>query len=286
VRVKRFADPVGFLAAAEPLLLTDEARHNLMLGIAGNLRDHPGLYSEFRGWVVEDGELVVGAALQTPPYNLVLARPAAAGVVEAVVEALRDEGAELPGVTAALPEADDLSRAWNETSGQRHRPRMRQRIYQLTAVRPVTGVTGSVRHATSADRSLLLAWVEAFAVESFEDADPGAALRQVDARLSSAAGGFAFWDDAGPVSLVGWGGRTPNGIRIGPVYTPPEHRRRGYASALTAAVSAELLEAGHRFCFLYTDLANPTSNRIYVDVGYEAVCDSVDYAFEPAGGRR
>jgi predicted GNAT family acetyltransferase len=286
VRVKRFADPVGFLAAAEPLLLTDEARHNLMLGIAGNLRDHPGLYSEFRGWVVEDGELVVGAALQTPPYNLVLARPAAAGVVEAVVEALRDEGAELPGVTAALPEADDLSRAWNETSGQRRRPRMRQRIYQLTAVRPVTGVTGSVRHATSADRSLLLAWVEAFAVESFEDADPGAALRQVDARLSSAAGGFAFWDDAAPVSLVGWGGRTPNGIRIGPVYTPPEHRRRGYASALTAAVSAELLEAGHRFCFLYTDLANPTSNRIYVDVGYEAVCDSVDYAFEPAGGRR
>jgi hypothetical protein len=73
---------------------------------------------------------------------------------------------------------------------------------------------------------------------------------------------------------------TPNGIRIGPVYTPPEHRRRGYGSAVTAAVSARHLSAGRRFCFLYTDLENSTSNKIYVDIGYEPVCDSVDYAFE------
>jgi hypothetical protein len=63
------------------------------------------------------------------------------------------------------------------------------------------------------------------------------------------------------------------------VYTPPELRGRGYASALTAHVSAEQLAAGRSFCFLYTDLANPTSNRIYVALGYERVCDSVEYAF-------
>jgi hypothetical protein len=63
------------------------------------------------------------------------------------------------------------------------------------------------------------------------------------------------------------------------VYTPPELRGRGYASALTAYVSAEQLAAGRSFCFLYTDLANPTSNRIYVALGYERVCDSVEYAF-------
>ena len=68
----------------------------------------------------------------------------------------------------------------------------------------------------------------------------------------------------------------------GPVYTPARHRRRGYGSAITAAVSAERLASGRRFCFLYTDLANPTSNSIYMDIGYEPVCDSVDYAFEPA----
>src|SRR5439155_3737276 len=105
----------------------------------------------------------------------------------------------------------------------------------------------------------------------------------VDARLRRGIGGFVLWEDNDePVSLAGWGGPTPNGIRIGPVYTPPEYRRRGYASALTAAVSAEQLASGCRFCFLYTDLANPTSNRIYANIGYEPVCDSVDYAFDAA----
>ena len=69
------------------------------------------------------------------------------------------------------------------------------------------------------------------------------------------------------------------GIRIGPVYTPPEHRRRGYATTLVADLSAWLLERGHRACFLYTDLANPTSNRIYVEIGYERVCDAMEFVF-------
>jgi predicted GNAT family acetyltransferase len=64
------------------------------------------------------------------------------------------------------------------------------------------------------------------------------------------------------------------------VYTPPELRGRGYASALVARVTQHLLDGGRDYCFLYTDLANPTSNKIYVNVGYEYVCDSVDYAFE------
>jgi predicted GNAT family acetyltransferase len=131
------------------------------------------------------------------------------------------------------------------------------------------------------DRELLVSWLDAFAAEASEGVDAPAqhAERWIDARLGG-AGGFVLWDDEGPVSLAGWGGRTPNGVRIGPVYTPPEHRRRGYGSAVTAAASAEQLAAGRRFCFLYTDLANPTSNRIYVAIGYEPVCDSVDYAFE------
>lgn len=91
-----------------------------------------------------------------------------------------------------------------------------------------------------------------------------------------------LWEhDKQAVSLAGWGGQTPAGVRIGPVYTPPRHRRWGYGGAVTAAVSAERLAAGRQFCFLYTDLANPTSNRIYLNIGYEPVCDSLDYAFDP-----
>jgi hypothetical protein len=82
-----------------------------------------------------------------------------------------------------------------------------------------------------------------------------------------------IWDDGQAVSMAGFGGRTPNGIRIGPVYTPPELRGRGYASALTAALTQRLLDEGRQFCFLFTDLANPTSNSIYQRIGYRPVSD-------------
>lgn len=129
--------------------------------------------------------------------------------------------------------------------------------------------------------------MDAFAAEAFGDRDAPArdAERWVDARLGG-VGGFVLREDGEPVSLAGWGGRTPNGIRVGPVYTPPHRRRRGYGSAVTAAVSAEQLEAGRRFCFLHTDLANPTSNRIYVDIGYQAVCDALDYASSATSSER
>ena len=89
-----------------------------------------------------------------------------------------------------------------------------------------------------------------------------------------------FWEDGGAaVSMAGFGGRTPNGVRIGPVYTPPELRGRGYASALTAALTQRLLDGGLRFCFLFTDLANPTSNSIYQRIGYEPVSDFDFWSF-------
>jgi predicted GNAT family acetyltransferase len=282
MEVRKLGDPAAFLEAAGPVLLSDEARHNLMLGIAGGLRDQPGLYHELRSWIVEGDGAVVAVALQTPPFNLVLARPATDRALDMLVAELVADDVELPGVTGAVPEADVFGRLWTAATGLTLRARMRQRIYKLTTVRPIRGAPGRARVATPDDRPLLLEWGEAFAVESFEDyADPGAATRMVESRLDSGLGGFAVWEDEGrPVSLVGWGGATPNGVRIGPVYTPPSLRRRGYASALTAWVSAQRLASGRTFCFLYTDLENPTSNRIYMDVGYEPVCDSCDYAFE------
>ena len=85
--------------------------------------------------------------------------------------------------------------------------------------------------------------------------------------------------DGEPVSFGGFGGLTPNGIRIGPIYTPPELRRRGYASALTAALTQMLLDRGRRFCFLFTDLANPTSNSIYQRIGFRPIGDYRVVAF-------
>lgn len=281
MEVRATRDPAELLARAEPFLLVDEARHSLILGIAGGLLTHPRLYDELRAWTIEDEGEVVGAALQTPPFNLVLARPSAEGALEALAATLAAEDVELPGVTAATPEVDDFARLWTSAGRLTSRVRTRQRIYKLTRVRSPRA-PGRARTATAGDRELLLDWTMAFAAEAVGVDDPAIATRQVEARLDHGVGGFALWEhEHRPVSMVGWGGMTRNGGRIGPVYTPPELRRRGYASALTAWVSAKQLAEGRSFCVLYTDLDNPTSNRIYLDIGYEPVCDSLAYVFEP-----
>jgi predicted GNAT family acetyltransferase len=280
--VKELQDPSAFLSAAAPLLLEDEARNNLILGIAGTLSEHPSVYPEFRLWLVDDEQgRALGAALQTPPYNLVLGQPRNQGVLVALANALSTTTVELPGVVGAVPEVHTFSEMWVAQTGVVRRQRRAQRVYRLTTLRPVRDVSGFARTATEADRELLVSLVGAFAAEAMpNDAPDRGAERTVDARLRTGTGGFTIWEDGGPVSVAGWGGRTPNGVRVGPVYTPPEHRRHGYGSAVTAAVTAAQLAAGRTFCFLYTDLANPTSNKIYGDIGYEPVCDAIDYAFE------
>ena len=283
MRVEQAGEPAAFLDRAGGLLLADEARHNLILGIAGTLRDVPEAEREHRLWLVmTDSGDTVAAALQTPPFNLVLARPARADALAALVDGLDAEGVDLPGVTGAVPEVDAFAAQWRAHTGLEPRVRMRQRVYRALEIRTPRGVTGAPRSASKDDRDLLVSWMGAFAEEALHGLDAPAEQheRAIDLRLEHGAGGFVLWEDGGEVvSLAGWGGRTPNGVRVGPVYTPPDHRRRGYGSAVTAAVSSERLASGRRFCCLYTDLANPTSNRIYVDIGYEPVCDSVEYAF-------
>ena len=281
--VRRLSDPTELLAAASPLLLADEARHNLILSLAGTLRDRPGYYPERRFWVVEQDRVVVAAALQTPPYNLVLARPARDDALDDLADAIAADGIDLPGVVAALPEAHRFADAWERRRATTRVQRRSQRIYRARDVRPPVGVSGEPRIATREDRELLVDWTASFAAEAHGDVPaPGDDNPEelVDARFGGEDSGFLLWEDGHPVSVAGWGGPTPNGIRVGPVYTPPESRSRGYGSAVTAALSARELAAGRAFCFLYTDLANPTSNKIYVGIGYEPVCDSVDLAFQ------
>jgi uncharacterized protein len=281
VEVRCVDDPGEFVDAAAPLLLEDEARHNLILGLAAALRDGSSPYSDYRLWLVEDGGATVGAALRTPPHHLALARPRAAGVLEALAASIDDE---LPGVVGGVPEAEAFSALWSARTGTTAHVRVGQKIYALEEARPVTGVPGASRNATLADRPLLLDWWQAFVIEALhgQATDEIEIARAVDHRLSAAGAGFVLWDHEGPVSFAGFGGQTPNGIRIGPVYTPPALRQRGYASALVAGLSARLLSGGRRFCFLYTDASNLASNRIYQRIGYEYVCDSAEVVFETA----
>jgi GNAT superfamily N-acetyltransferase len=272
-------DPARFLAEAGPLLLADEARHNLILGLAGTLRSTPDVYPDRLLWLVYDGGAVVAAALRTPPYNAVVARP----LDDAALHELADAIDDLPGVVGAVPEVDAFSEYWCTPHGCSARLVFGQGVFALSAVADdLRRAPGALREATRDDYGLLVEWFGDFAREALHEGEAGSDHeRQIRVRLESDAGGIALWEDRGRVvSLCGYGSPTPTGIRIGPVYTPPELRGRGYATTLTADVSAAQLARGRRFCFLYTDLANPTANASYERIGYVRVCESKQIAFE------
>ena len=267
----------AFLAHAGEFLGAREAEHNLILGLTSRLRVAPSLYGEPAYFaVVEEGGRVVGASMRTPPHNLILSELDDLGAIGPLLEDARAKYGSLPGVVGPKEAVAQFAAAWPAEA----RLEIAQRAFRADHVDPPTGVSGRMRDYGRSDRELAARWMDAFAEEALPEAPPGTSEEFVDRREKDPDGGIVLWEDDGAVvSMAGFGGRTPNGIRIGPVYTPPELRGRGYASALTAAVTKRLLDGGLRFCFLFTDLANPTSNSIYQRIGYEPVSDFDFWSF-------
>jgi predicted GNAT family acetyltransferase len=288
MRVRRIDDVGGFMALADPVLMRDEARHNLHLGTLATLRDRPDVYAERRFWIVEQDDDVVGVALRTPPFRLLVAQSTHDGALEALADHLVAGNIHVPGVVAAEPEASRFANAWSARTGAETVVRVQQTIHRLERILPTPISSGGARVATRADLGLLERWLDAFMAEVLphEPVDD-ARHRALEARLTpDADSGIWLWEDGNlPVSMAGFSGPTPNGMRVGPVYTPPASRGRGYATSLVAALSARLLRHGRRYCFLYTDRANPTSNAIYRAIGYKPVCEAADIEFLEAKGR-
>jgi predicted GNAT family acetyltransferase len=196
---------------------------------------------------------------------------------------------DLPGVHGQKRDARTLASLWERRTGAVASVFAEQRIYQLQRVDPPRSASGRLRVAVPSDVPLVAVWLDAFGVEALRNRpDPDAARIAAERSIAGIGSRTLYlWDDGGPVSMTVAAAVTPNGSRVGAVYTSPELRGRGYASALVAAASQAQLDAGRRFCFLFTDLANPTSNKIYQAIGYEPVCDVDEYHFaaRPADAR-
>jgi predicted GNAT family acetyltransferase len=82
------------------------------------------------------------------------------------------------------------------------------------------------------------------------------------------------------VALAGITRQVAGVARVAPVYTPPEHRGRGYGAAATAAVSRQALDEGAADVVLYTDLDNAATNRLYARLGYVPVEDRLVLALD------
>ncbi len=273
-----------FLAAAGPYLRRERVRNTVILTVTETMRvnaagsggaaagapaDRPLL-----GWWSDPAGQVAGAFMQTPPFPVVLTAvaPAAAEELAAVTLA----GLLIPGVNAHIEVAEAFAAAWQRANGGRVQVHINQRLYRLAGLSwPDPAPDGAARVAADADVPLLTEWFRAFAFE-VHDMGRGAAGLAADVRERVSYGGVTVWEDGGlPVSIAAATRQVAGMARIGPVYTPPELRGHGYASAATAVASQALVEAGAEDVLLYTDLANPVSNSIYQRIGYRAVEDRV-----------
>jgi RimJ/RimL family protein N-acetyltransferase len=276
-RILRHSDGRSFLDAARQFLLRAEASNNLILGMAPALAggapqdpDRPYLAT------VQVNSETIGCAARTPPYKLVItALPAAA--VDPLVSDVAEFYGSLPGVFGPEPVAALFAERWRaRTDAAVHRG-MSNTIYQIERVTPTSRkAPGTMRVAQAADRDLVSAWIAAF----YSEAAPPDRVHPAEVaaeRIDRAS--LFLWEDAQPVSMASWSGKTPNGARINLVYTPPQFRSRAYASACVRALTTQLLTQGNRYCFLFADPANPASNRIYQRIGYRSVCDMTHYEF-------
>lgn len=286
--------PEEFLHRAGPWLEAREAEHNLLLGIAASRAGltPPGGTALAGGdppsaaWfgLVEEGDEIVMAAAMTPPYHLVVSRAPAPALV-----ALRDHllatDVRPTGVNGFKESAASFARLWAERTGIKARVHLNLRLYETDHVEPPAGVPGAFRLAGEPDVPALAGWCRAFVEEAVRPPEPETSEKSLDrVRRWMAIGRLGVWEDGGGSRSIAAGQRpSSHGICISGVYTPPEFRRRGYGSAVVAALTRRLLDDGRRFVCLFTDLSNPVSNSIYMKIGYRPVCDFLDHDFGPPG---
>jgi len=273
VKIHRFSDARVFLDRAEAWLVRSEAEHNLILGIGRRLLggDHPYEKPIYLATVESDSELL-GCAWRTPPFKLGLTR-LPVDSLPYLVRDVADVYDTLPAVLGPEAEVIGFADLWTRCVGGSWSIDMRQRIYSLDRVTAsAASASGGLRRAEISDLSLASDWCAGFGRDTGHGFDDPLAGAEQMIR----SGGLYVWGDPELRSMAAAVGPTANGIRIGHVYTPPEFRGRGYGTACVAALSQRMLDDGLKFCFLYTDRANPTSNAIYQRIGYRLVCDVLD----------
>lgn len=280
VHVERYPTARAFLAATKAALLLAEVENNLMLGIAGEVAERdaaPGAAEYFAAVLAE--QKIMGCAFRSVSDKIGITR---IDTTEALLALAVDVGSACPDASSVggpEPTVATFAELLAASTGRHAEPRMAQRIHELrSVVPPQRAVRGRLRPAGEGEIGPLTPWVEDMLSVMGDQRHAGEIARE---RI---LGGHLFvWDDDGPVSMAAWTGKTPNGVRVNFVYTPPELRGRGYASACVAALSQRLLDQGNAYCCLYTDLANPTSNAIYRRIGYHPVCDAGLYQLREAG---
>jgi predicted GNAT family acetyltransferase len=265
--------PKAFLKKHGARLEAHAAEHNVILSMcqAAERQAARGGQAGMRFVTLfDDGEAVV-SAVQMPPHNLVLSR-ANGDDIRYLVALMAEDNPPFPAIVGPSDVAGAFAEHWAAITGQKTVEYMDQIIYSLRSVHFPEPVDGDFRLATEADAPKIAQWMVAFAKDALPKAEhlsEDEALLKARDRVQQSS--IAVWDKEGEIVSQAAVSGTDTVARVNFVYTPPEHRGNGYASAVVARLSQQLLDQGRDMCCLYADARNTVSNAIYRKIGYEFV---------------
>lgn len=282
-----YDDVKTFYKHTYDVFMRHEAQNVIPLGnvIIGNEGKDTTEWRDPANWfmaTVSDDKGILLTAVMTPPKGLTLyatdnVNDSAA--LHCLLDGIEQAGVPIPGVMAEKSLAEMFAKAYASKHSVKYKVDTDQRIYELAQVSSGIPTFGNVRLVEEKDMSFLPYWVESFYHDCFEtpvvvDSD----IEKYQYHIASQRL-YILEDNGVPVTMAKISRELQTVCTIAFVYTPPYLRGRGYATACVAAVSQIALDKGFSKCVLYTDLANPTSNSIYMKIGYEPICDSLDMRF-------
>ncbi|MGF2616686.1 GNAT family N-acetyltransferase [Rossellomorea vietnamensis] len=269
-----YTDADQFDEVVRPLLLREEAENNLPLGLLDQIRT--GRYEDPFLAVYKEGETIHAVFVRTPPHYLIVTvfdYDKVAAIGQAMWEYTEEKSLRLPGFIGNTMAVEPLAEFWSEKTQKPYEVNMRQRIYKLQSINDIEISQGRMELADEKDIELVTEWLQGFTEDTPETPIPKEDARKRAAEMVEEDSVFLWKVDGVPVSMARQARKTDNGVTVNFVYTPRDCRRKGYGRSVVAKLSEKLLQT-NQFCTLYTDLDNPTSNKIYMEIGYEPVCDS------------
>jgi predicted GNAT family acetyltransferase len=280
MNLKIYDDPKNFYERIKLGFFKKNLENELILGLSHFLINDPDHYGTkpFLA-TIEENEKLVLCAFMTPPWSILVYGIDTASDLpyQLLIEYLVNNKIAVPGVNGKSEISEKFANIWLNKNKCQKRIHMESRLYILKEVQPFTKASGNLIKADMNFLDLLIDWAKEFYIEVELDADETYIKNHVKFIIET-GNGF-IWIDEKPVCMVFCERPHEEGISVAYVYTPPELRKRGYATSCVGSVSQHALESGYSYCSLFADLANPTSNTIYQRVGYRPICDYIYYDF-------
>jgi predicted GNAT family acetyltransferase len=278
--INLFQDPVKFFNHVNEFLIQHEAENSILFSNIEGIISKRYTGNNLMISIQRKGKIVL-VAIMTPPHNLVLSYTQVMKSIEHLIRFLINNNIELPGLLAFKKSAQRFVKLWTKKKKISHNLVMNERVYKLERVNERYLGSHAFSPVDLSYESLILKWLKSFIEEALphENSEIDEELRKLTRQRIKENRYYMLFDNEVPVSMVHRARNTPNGNLINQVFTPYDLRGRGYATEAVARISKVILDDGNRYCFLFTDLSNLTSNKIYQDVGYKPIMDIDQYKF-------